>query len=568
MASGHIRILDQIALGADLGGNMTARAQSYAWRLFATISMLSSLAGGMACAQTRPSNLPVPRLRAENGRHSLIVDGEPFLMLGAQIQNSSNYVSVLPKVWPTIADMNANTVEVPVAWEQLEPREGQFDYSFVDALITQARARKLRVVLLWFGTWKNAAPTYAPEWVKTDVQRFPRMRKSDGSAEQSFSPHGRQTLTADKRAFVKLMEHLREVDGDHTVLMIQPENEVGSLGTSRDFSPAAQLLFDGQVPAALISSLKRSPGTWKEVFGTSADQFFNAWYIASYINEVASAGKAVLNLPMYCNAALTDPFDPSKAGGGAVGGPNWNVIDVWKAAAPSIDFVAPDIYIRRQQAVAAILDRYARPDNALMVPEIGNAAEFARFFWLALGRGAIGFSPFGMDGTGFSNYPLGAQIVDEATFAKFAEPYGLFAPMARDWASIAQKHATWGFAKGDDAADQSKVMGTWTVTAEYGLWESKERTDPRMVPHPNLNQPVGGAVVAQLGPDEFLVAGTDVRIRFKQADNPATEYLSVEEGSYVKGVWTMSRRWNGDQTDFGLNFVRPVMLRVRLHSFR
>ena len=540
----------------------------YVKKIFTGAALLATLVSNSVDAEEPRVDSSLPRLIKNGDRHALEVGGRPFLMLGAQVQNSSNYISVLPKVWPTIRALHANTVEVPVAWEQVEPKEGEFDFSFVDALLSQARANGVKVVLLWFGTWKNAAPTYAPEWVKIDTRRFPRMTKQDGTAEQSFSPHGRETLAADKRAFVRLMEHLRTTDRQHTVVMIQPENEVGSLGTPRDFSSTAQRLFDGPVPLKLTQALRKPAGTWKDVFGEAADQFFNAWYIASYVDEIAAAGKSVLNLPMYCNAALTDPFEPSKAGGGAIGGPNWNVIDIWKTAAPHIDLVAPDIYNRRQQAVAAILDLYARPDNALMVPEIGNAAEFARFFWLTLGRGAIGFSPFGMDGTGFSNYPLGAQVVDEETFQKFAEPYALFAPMARDWAKVALNHPTWGFAKGDDAADQSKTMGKWTVSAEYGLWESKERTDPRMLPHPNLTQPVGGAVVAQLGPDEFLVAGTDVRIRFKIADNPSTEYLSVEEGTYRNGAWTTSRRWNGDQTDFGLNFVHPVMLRVQLHSYR
>lgn len=523
---------------------------------------------GSAPAASAQQAAPLPRLVSEKGRHALLVDGRPFLMLGAQVHNSSNYEAMLPLVWPTIKALHANTVEVPVAWEQVEPVEGQFDFSFLDALVRQARENGVRVVLLWFGTWKNTGPTYTPEWVKTDTRRFPRMKRRDGSSHYVLSPHGRNTLEADRRAFVRLMQHIREIDPQHTVIMVQPENEVGSGGQPRDFAPEAQRLFEGPVPAQLLRALGRQSGSWSQVFGAHADQAFNAWYTARYIDEIAAAGKAVLDLPMYCNAALTNPFDEANADKGAVGGPNWNVIAIWKAAAPHIDLVAPDIYDRKHENYIAFLDRYARPDNALMVPETGNAMDFARYFWPVLGKGAIGFAPFGMDGTSYSNYPLGAKTLDRETIDAFAAPYRLFAPMARDWARIAFEHPTWGVAKGSDGGDQSTVMGRWKITAQFGLWQMKDRTDPRLEPHPNAARPVGGAVVAQLGPNEFIVAGTSIRIRFAPAADGTMQFLSVEEGSFIDGKWAMRRRWNGDQIDFGLNFVEPVMLRVRLDTYR
>ena len=518
--------------------------------------------------------VPPPRIAADGDRHALVVDGRPFLMLGAQVNNSSNYPAMLPRVWPTVRALHANTVEVPVAWEQIEPVEGRFDFTFLDTLVRQARDNRVRLVLLWFGTWKNTGPSYAPEWVKTDPQRFPRMRTRDGHTHYVLSPHGRATLDADKRAFVRLMQHLHDVDGAHTVIMVQPENEVGSYGSPRDFAPAAQRLFDGAVPPALLRALGRAPGTWHEVFGARADQAFNAWHTARYVDEIAAAGKAVVNLPMYCNASLSTPFTEDGAEGTASGGPNWNVIGIWKAAAPHIDLVAPDIYTRDPRAYLAYLDDYRRPDNALFVPETGNAREYARFFWAALGRGAIGFAPFGMDSTDYANFPLGARTLDSATVDAFAAPYALFAPMARDWARIAVEHPTWGVAKTLDNADQSTVMGRWRVTAQFGLGQFGE---PAWVARDSIrsahaSEPVGGAVVAQLGPDEFLVAGNFVRVRLALAAPAAGEnsqILSAEEGAFENGRWIMRRRWNGDQTDYGFNFsAQPVMLRVRLGTYR
>ena len=535
------------------------------------IFLLMGLAFLHAAAAATP---PLPRIVSENGRHALHVDGAPFLMLGAQANNSSNYPAMLPKVWPVLKQLHANTLEIPIAWEQVEPAEGRFDFSFLDRLLEEARANDMRLVLLWFGTWKNTGPSYTPEWVKTDTRRFPRMKRPDGTSHYVLSPHGRATLDADKRAFVRLMEHIRAADPQHTIVMVQPQNEIGSYGLARDRSPEADRLFGGPVPAEL-ARLKGKGGSWTEVFGPFADQAFASWHMARFVDEIAAAGKKVKNLPMYCNAALGDPFDAAAAAGSATGGPQWNMIDVWKAAAPNIDLVAPDIYNRDPKAYLAYLEHYARPDNALMVPETGNAAEYARFFWAVLGKGAIGFAPFGMDATGYSNYPLGAKALDDETIEAFASKYRLFRPIQRQWARIAATRPVWGVAKGADSADQSEAMGRWRVTAQFELWEFGERdwTWIKSDPHPTKGLPVGGMVVAQLGTDEFLVSGSHVRVRFaldKPGPGENATMLRVEEGSFAQdGRWIMSRVWNGDQTDYGLNFTgEPVLLKVKLGTYR
>ena len=216
----------------------------------------------MACVAVPVSAAPLPRIVTKDGRHALMVDGEPFLMLGAQVHNSINYPATLPLVWPTIKALDANTVEVPIAWEQVEPQEGRFDFSFVDELLKQARANDVRLVLLWFGTWKNTGPSYAPEWVKSDTRRFPRMKTAEGKTHYVLSPHGQATLAADKKAFVALMQHLRQNDAQNTVIMVQPQNEMGSYGLARDHSPEAERLFRGPVPAELVRGLRKQPGTW------------------------------------------------------------------------------------------------------------------------------------------------------------------------------------------------------------------------------------------------------------------------------------------------------------------
>jgi beta-galactosidase GanA len=525
----------------------------------------------LAAALALIAAAPLPQIvRQPNGRHVFLVDGAPFVMLGGQANNSSNYPAMLPKVWPVIHALHANTLEIPVAWEQVEPAEGRFDFSWVDELLRQARREKVRLVLLWFGTWKNTSPNYAPEWVKMDNRRFPRMVKPDGTRHYVLSPHSRATLEADKKAFVALMTHLRDADPDNQVIMVQVENEIGSYGLARDHSPEAERLFRGPVPPAL-AKLKGRSGTWSEVFGDFAEQAFASWHMARYADEIAAAGKAAKALPVYCNSAMGNPFDAKAASTTPSGGPQWNMIDVWKAAAPHIDLVAPDIYNHDEREVAQILSYYDRPDNALFVPELGNAPDQARYVWEALGRGAIGVAPFGTDSTGYSNYPLGAK--DPADLSRFAAVYGAFD--ARQWGRIAAAGPTWGVAKGADSADRSTVLGRWRATVSFEQWAFGERdwTWIKSDPHPTKAQPVGGAIVAQLGPDEFLVSGADARVRFSLAGPAAGEngaIVRVEEGTFDQaGRWVTTRVWNGDQTDYGLNFTGgPVLLRVKMGVWR
>jgi len=540
----------------------------YGTAALAAAAMMVALPAAAAAAATE-----VPHIATNGGRHALIVDGAPFLMLGAQANNSSNYPWALPMVWPVLDRLHANTLEIPVAWQQVEPVEGKFDFSWVQTLLDQARAHDKRLVLLWFGTWKNTGPGYTPDWVKTDNKRFPRMKKRDGSDNGVLSPMFRTTLEADKRAFVAFIAYLKAHDPQNTVIMVQVENETGSYGSPRDFGPEADRLFAGPVPAALVKALRKQPGTWSQLFGDQADRAFNSWYTARYVDEIAAAGKAVKPLPMYANAALAGAFGTPKPDSVSSGGPQQDVLDIWKAAAPALDFEAPDIYDAKSTEVAEYLRRYDRPDNALMVPEIGNAPRFARYFYEAVGRGAIGFAPFGMDDTGYYNFPLGGGPLDDTILDAFGREYAAFAGMAREWADIAWRHPTWGASKPDDGSSQSVTMGDWTIATSYGEWQFGSKDSPWLKgpPPPWADQPVGGVAVAQLSPDEFLVAGDHVRLNFGTAKGGPAHgmILRVEQGHFDHGKWVFERLWNGDATDYGINLIdRPYVLKVVMGRYR
>lgn len=522
---------------------------------------------GKAAGARDGGEAPIPQIVSRDGRHALMVDGAPFLILGAQVNNSSNWPQALDDVWPAIDVIKPNTVMVPVAWEQVEAKEGTFDFSFVDVLLKQAREKNVRLILLWFATWKNNGPNYAPAWVKLDNARFPRVVTADGRTLNSLSPHAQATLDADRKAFVALMAHLKAADPQRTVIMVQPQNEPGTYGSVRDFSPLAQQVFDGPVPEALLKKLGKSPGTWRAVFGADADEFFHAWHIAHYIDQVAEAGKAVYPLPMLVNAALRGPFNPGQPGQYASGGPTDNVLDVYKAAAPHIDLLAPDIYMPEYTHYTTVLDRYSRSDNPLFVAETGNREEYPRYFFSALGEQAIGWSPFGIDYSRYSNWPLGAKHLDEKALESFALNYAIVRPAARVIAQASFDGKVRGTAEQPGQAVQTvKIDDRWNMVVTYGVPQFWFQGEP-----PGNPEPIGRALVVQLGADEFLVAGAHARINIDAAD-PAVAarqiYEYVDEGTYVDGKWVFRRRWNGDQTDYGLNFSSvPQLLRVKLATY-
>jgi beta-galactosidase GanA len=526
----------------------------------------------LACAfASAHAAAPIPEVVTRDGRSAVMVDGAPYLVLGAQVNNSSNWPAMLPKVWPAVKKLQANTVSVPIAWEQIEPTEGKFDFTFLDTLLAEARENHVRLVLLWFATWKNNGPNYAPEWVKLDNVRFPRLVTEKGKVLNSMSPHSAATLAADKRAFAALMRHLKGVDEARTVILVQVQNEPGTYGSSRDFGPAAQKLFDAAAPAAVIKAQGAKPGTWTQAFGKDANEYFQAWSVAKYIGDVAAAGKKEYPLPMYVNASLRDPFHPGNAGDYASGGPTDNVITIYRAAAPAIDIVAPDIYMKESNKAYRVIELY-KPGGPLLVPEIGNDPVFARYFYDVLGAQAIGIVPFGIDYTGYSNFPLGAKDVDAGIDA-FARPYRLLAPMAREWARLSFTNKVWGASEPDDRSSRKLDLGRWQATLSFNEWQfgMKEWFGDLKDKPEWSGSPSGGALLAQLGPDEFLLTGQHVRVSFAPADGSKANgliFASVEEGSYVDGKWSRTRIWNGDQSDYGLNLTdEPRVLRVRLATY-
>jgi len=505
----------------------------------------------------------VPHIEKRDHHFALIVDGKPFLMLGGQINNSSAWPSTLPAAWNAAEAMHANTVEAPVYWEQIESTKGTFDFSNVDLLVNQAREHHFHLVLLWFGTWKNGQNHYVPEWIKADPKTYPREETSYGKLLDVMSPISSTNMDADKHAFAALMRHVKSIDGtNHTVIMVQVENESGSVGSVRDFAPAAQKAFESEVPADLARSLRVHGGSWTRAFGADADESFAAYSTAHYINEVAAAGKAEYPLPMYCNVWIAYPVHalenrdrPSAGQEYPSGGPQQGNVAIWKAAAPSIDLLAPDFYSDDFSLFRTIVATYRRSDNPLFIPESHLGANFGRYFFYALGNGAIGFSPFGIDRSAQATQP--------------AENFALFSAPQRQIAQLNLEGKILTAVEEKGAPRQSIQLPTANAVVSFGFPQSDGNYPPGT---PTFQ---GRAMVAQLGPLEFLVTGFDASVSFtvlaaelEKQPNQQLEILRAEEGSYVDGAWHAARILNGDQTDRGLNFggENPPLVRIVLHK--
>ncbi len=533
----------------------------------ATCLLLAALLGGvLACADAATP----PHLRKQGSATQLIVDDQPFLLLGGELHNSSaSSLEYLNKLWPTLKAAEVNTVLAPVEWDQIEPVEGRFDFTVLDGMLKQARAHNTRLVLLWFGAWKNSMSTYVPAWVKKDTQRFPRARTRAGVAQEILTPFAPTTLAADTAAFRALLAHLKQADTQHTVLMIQVENEIGMLPEVRDYSAAANQAWRGQAPAALTAYLAahkdtlqpalkaaweargaRASGSWTEVFGDTieTEEIFQAWHYAQFVEALAAAGKAVYPLPMYVNVALNRPG--KRAGEYPSAGPLPHLFDVWKPGAPSVDVIAIDTYFPNFIYWAR---QFKRPDNPLFIPEANHAERpdaGADAFYAIGEHDAFGFSPFAIDDIkdGNSSLPQAYRLLKQLApvinrYQGSGKVRGFKAPLSYEGEV--------------DAAPQQVRMGGYAVQVSFNApWEKPSAAEVQ----------TRGGLIIQTGDDEFLVAGKGLTVVFS-ADGAQVGIEQAMEGLDQNGRWL-----NGDETHQGRHINLPgdayTIQRVKLYRYR
>lgn len=458
-----------------------------------------------------------PHLERHGAATQLVVDGNPFLVLGGELHNTvSSDLEAMKTIWPVLGrELHLNTVLVGIGWDWIEPGEGRFDFRIVDDAIRNARENNLRIVLLWFGSWKNGLSSFAPAWVKADQRRFPRAKIRDGKTVEILSAFSDANRDADARAFAALLRHVRETDPARRVVMVQVENEVGVLGDARDRSAAAN--------AAFASA------------GAESEEAFQAAAYARYVNAVAAAGKREYALPMYVNAWIVQPQDKGP-GDYPSGGPQAHNHAIWRANAPAIDLLCPDIYL---PDFAGITAEYTRDGSALFVPESFGGAQGAANAFLAIGNhAAIGYSPFGIDEMRQGSGP----------FAAAYEMLGQLAPAILE----AQAKGTIAAAALDKAHPNAELE-----VGGYGLHVTLTRSfrNPDLIP-----DSAGYALAIASGPDEFLLAGNGLQVSFTpKSPGPKLASLARQEaGRFEDGKWVTTRILGGDDSVLRYDFAKIV----------
>jgi hypothetical protein len=548
-----------------------------------------SVAWICGCAGT-PVTTDIPHLEKRDGMTKLIVDGRPFICVAGEVTNTaSSDFQTMKETIPRLAQANLNTILTAISWDLVEPEEGQFDFSMIDYQIEAARAANVRLIFLWFASWKNGLSHFPPEWLKADQDRFPRVVNAEGNTLEILSTFSRANRDADARAFAAVMRHIRQVDSKHhTVIAIQVENEVGVLGSTRDYCAAANEAFAGPVPKELMDYLQRNKddllpelkglwsdaggktsGTWEKVFGKNVprpdrpvpnsrtrprraadaelfnhtDEIFMAWHYARYIGYVAAQGKKEYPIPMYVNTWIVQPNDRGP-GDYPSGGPEPLVHDIWRAGAPAIDILAPDIYLPQY---AEIMRTFSRGGNPAFNPESRQSGVNC---WAAFTQlNALCYSPFAIDRSSLD--------------AAFARTYGFISALSGAIAEAQGKEDAIKLIEpaegqhpgqvemGDYVFDFTPGPGRWrggpagpVPAADADAAASPATGGPGALPF--LDAPF--VLIINAAPDEYYFA-TNGSYPFRVSPRTPGCIVApavIERGAFVNGTWVRSRRLNGD----------------------
>lgn len=520
----------------------------------------------------------IPALQRCGDSYQLVVNGKPFIMLAGELGNSTaSTMTSMESFWKRSEELNLNTVLVPVYWELIEPVENQFDFSLTDNLILEARRYDLKIVFLWFGSWKNSMSSYVPSWVKTDQKRFPRARSESGESQEILTPFSENNLKADMNAYSNLLRHIKEFDSrDQTVILIQTENEIGMLPSARDHSQPAEKKFRENVPGDLIQYMiknreKLNPeflevwksngfktsGNWVQIFGEGlqTDEIFMAYYFARYTDRICEAGKREYGLPDYVNAALNRPG--KLPGEYPSAGPLPHLLDVWRAASSYIDFFSPDFYNPRFRYWN---DLYTRQQNPLFIPEHNFDSTVAAKALFAFGHyEALGFSPFSIEQR--------QGLFLNPKERKLSDVYDIFRQLKPLLDSNRGQHRIEGVLLDRDVRDTTFTIGDYEFTAMHTYnfgWEPGSGND---------TWEPAAALIIRTGENEFYYAGFGISLVMRDLKNPGRKVgiLKAERGYFDDGRWVVYQHLNGDQTHQGRHirsFVDDVCIqRFTLYEY-
>lgn len=521
-----------------------------------------------------------PRIKKFNEKYMFFVDDKPFIMLAAELHNSAASSPEYMKIaWKKVKELNCNTLLAPIYWNLIEKEEHRYDFGLVKSLIEEARKHETKLVLLWFGSWKNGLSGYAPDRIKTDLKRFPRTENESGVKTGILSMFRSEIFLEELNAFENFMEYIKELDGkERTVIAVQVENEVGILGSMRDFSDGAKEAYKETVPEKLTEYLRnhafsffgdtvsgedKITGSWEAVFGKHAPEVFMCAGYASYIERLAKRGKEIYALPMFTNVWLKGD-DNEKPGVYPCGGPVPEMIDVWKCLAPSLDFISPDIYTFDFEKIAKL---YAREDNPFFVPETRRDKWAPANLYTSIGKyNALCYSPFGAESigenksfiTGIMHTDINDKNVSNEAVKKYlSKSYKRFQGMLPVIAECYGTKNITGFAQKEGDVDKRIKFGRYSLNIEF---YHKIDDDNEFIP--------GAGIIIQKSENELLFAGYGYKVELETLnEGKQLDFLRLEKGIYDENhEWIKYMDLNGDEQYIRME-EEPTVLRVLCYEF-
>lgn len=519
--------------------------------------------------------------------------GEPVFLTGLQCHNSSSGTEMIERTIKAIRLHGGNLLEAPVYWCEVEKEKDCYDFQMVAELVDKAREAGLYLIPLWFGFSKNGLLTYAPEYVKKDCAVYKRARNSAGLPVESLSPHCRETLERDKKAFVKVMEFLAEYDKEGTVIAVQVENEVGLVHTDRDYGKQANREFEAPVPEYLRNVQIADCGTaendweideepsWLQLFGRHANEAFTAWKFGQYIQEMTEAAKEKFDISYIMNVSIeiNEYEEPGLCY--VSGGPVSRVLDIWRKTAPAIRLYGPDIYLAAERDYRKACAAYTRENNPLFIPESLNGGVGAALNMLlaVADYDAIGVCCFGAE-SGIENetlLPETEQVALSMRTIASLEPLLLkYHKTGRIHAVTQAEFASWQYVKTEEYHIVARFLSNDPKPQHY----FGSRINVNAPEYAHYMRERGRCLIVDCGDGEFFVSGAGVCLSFvrrPEADDKMPyahlasamsgqlNFLSIEEGHFEGKTWICEYKRNGDEANYQL-YVHPgQVVRVRLN---
>lgn len=518
--------------------------------------------------------------------------GEPVFLTGLQCHNSSCGTEMIDRAIQAVHLYGGNLLEAPVYWCEVEKEPDCYDMSMAAELVDKVREAGLYLLLLWFGASKNGLFTYAPDYIKTRPDIYRRAEDPAGLPVESLSPHCRETLERDKKAFSKMTEFLAGYDTQGTVIAIQVENETGLVHTDRDYSEEAWQEFRQPVPGYLRdirledSGVEEPSGleapTWHQLFGRHANEAFTAWKHACYIQEMAEAGQEQFPVPYIMNISIEVNEQEAPGMNYISGGPVARVLDIWKRTAPAIKLFGPDIYLAAERDYRKACERYARPDNPLFIPESlhGGIGAAMNMMLAAADYSAVGICCFGAE-SGIEN---GRLLPEAEHTAVSMRAIASLAPLLIQYHGTGKIHAVtqaefsgWQYVKTEEYHIVAHFVSSGSAQQHY----FGSRINLAAPEHASLLTGRGRCLIVDCGEGEFYMAGIGVCLSFIRRPDAADEisyahmasalsgqlnFLSVEEGHFEEGNWVCEYRRNGDEANYELYIHPGCAVRVRLNT--